>query len=444
MRFIDLLTMSVNNLRRRRLRTFLTVLGVTIGTAAIVVMISLGIGLKEQNRELIESSGSLTTIQVLEMFDQSGDGKMPEHLTDKTVQEFSRIKHVESVYPFLELPVTMRQGLYEANSVLKGAPKEYLDKIPVKRSRAGKAKKNELRLIYGNDVIKNFFNRKTGKDYYDTNQLPDVDLDKAPMFVIFDRDAFFSSQADGKNKPPKKYPLKAVGVVDETKSKNMNYAYSVYADMDLLQAQLRRIFRKKVIPGQPATKRGKPLPYFVYNTIEVNVDNVKHVKEVQEKLNKLGYQAVSNIEWLEQSEKQSGMIQAVLGGIGAVSLFVAAIGIANTMMMSIYERTKEIGVLKVLGCDLGTIRNMFLLESAFIGFTGGLAGVLISYGASYVVNHFLKLEAAGIGAGGNISRIPVWLSLAALAFAMLVGIMAGFFPALRAMRLSPLMAIRNE
>lgn len=92
--------MSINNLRRRRLRTFLTVLGVTIGTAAIVVMISLGIGLKEQNRELIESSGSLTTIQVLEMFDQSGDGKMPEHLTDKTVQEFSRIKHVESVYPF--------------------------------------------------------------------------------------------------------------------------------------------------------------------------------------------------------------------------------------------------------------------------------------------------------------------------------------------------------
>lgn len=114
------------------------------------------------------------------------------------------------------------------------------------------------------------------------------------------------------------------------------------------------------------------------------------------------------------------------------------------MMMSIYERTKEIGVLKVLGCDLGTIRNMFLIESAFIGLIGGAAGVLLSYGASYLLNHFLNLETSGIGVGGNISRIPIWLSLAALTFAMLVGITAGFFPALRAMKLSPLAAIRNE
>ncbi len=95
------------------------------------------------------------------------------------------------------------------------------------------------------------------------------------------------------------------------------------------------------------------------------------------------------------------MIQAVLGGIGAVSLIVAAIGIANTMMMSIYERTKEIGVLKVLGCDLGTIRNMFLLESAFIGFLGGVTGVILSYGISYGMNRLLKLESMGIGTGGG-------------------------------------------
>lgn len=444
MRFIDLLTMSINNLRRRRLRTFLTVLGVVIGTAAIVVMISLGIGLKEQNRELIESSGSITRIQVSEMFGQSDGRKIPKHLTDKTVKEFSKIKNVESVYPLLQLQVIMRQGLYEANVQLKGVPKEYLAQIPVRKRLDGGADKNELRLIYGDEVIKDFSNRKTGKDFFDTHKLPDVDLEKTPMFVIFDTDAYFNSQGDSTKKSPKKYLLKPAGIVDGTRSKNMDYTFSVYADLDLLKAQLKQIFRKKVIPGQPTTKRGKPLPQVVYDTIEVNVDNVKHVKEIQTKLNKLGYQAISNIEWLEQSEKQSGMIQAVLGGIGAVSLFVAAIGIANTMMMSIYERTKEIGVLKVLGCDLGTIRNMFLLESAFIGFTGGLAGVLISYGASYAVNHFLKLEAAGIGMGGNISRIPGWLSLTALAFAMLVGITAGFFPALRAMRLSPLMAIRNE
>ena len=114
------------------------------------------------------------------------------------------------------------------------------------------------------------------------------------------------------------------------------------------------------------------------------------------------------------------------------------------MVMSIYERTKEIGVLKVLGCDMGTIRDMFLLESTFIGLIGGLAGSLLSFGASYVINHFLKLEAVGIGMGSNISRIPSWLSLAALIFAALVGITAGIFPALKAMNMSPLAAIRNE
>lgn len=176
----------------------------------------------------------------------------------------------------------------------------------------------------------------------------------------------------------------------------------------------------------------------------MEVDQVKHVKTVQEKIVASGYQAYSNIEWLEQSEKQSGMIQAVLGGIGAVSLFVAAIGIANTMMMSIYERTKEIGVLKVLGCELETIRNMFLLESGFIGFLGGVSGVLFSYGVSYVINHFLKIGESMTGMAGDISRIPLWLSGSAIVFSIFVGMAAGFFPALRDMRLSPLAAIRNQ
>ena len=158
----------------------------------------------------------------------------------------------------------------------------------------------------------------------------------------------------------------------------------------------------------------------------------------------MGFQASSRADWMEQSEKQSGMIQAVLGGIGAVSLFVAAIGIANTMMMSIYERTKEIGIMKVLGCDMGVIRNMFLIESGFIGFMGGVIGVAFSYGVSFLVNRFLQIGQVMTGQAGDISRIPVWLSGAAVGFAVLVGMAAGFFPALRAMKLSPLAAIRNE
>ena len=137
------------------------------------------------------------------------------------------------------------------------------------------------------------------------------------------------------------------------------------------------------------------------------------------------------------------MIQAVLGGIGAVSLFVAAIGIANTMMMSIYERTKEIGVLKVLGCSMGDIRSMFLIEAGFIGFMGGIMGMILSYGISWIVNQFLGGALMGME-GGNISRIPPWLAGMSIVFAIIIGMLAGLFPAIRAMKLSPLAAIRNE
>ena len=109
------------------------------------------------------------------------------------------------------------------------------------------------------------------------------------------------------------------------------------------------------------------------------------------------------------------------------------------MMMSIYERTKEIGILKVLGCDLRDIGKMFLLEAGFIGFAGGLSGLVLSYSLSAVINFIAKNSSYQ-----GISFIPLWLALLALAFSVLVGMAAGFFPAHRAMKLSPLAALKNE
>ena len=102
------------------------------------------------------------------------------------------------------------------------------------------------------------------------------------------------------------------------------------------------------------------------------MDDMEYVPEVQKQIADMGFQVSSQADWMESTKQQSSMIQAVLGGIGAVSLFVAAIGIANTMMMSIYERTKEIGVMKVLGCDMGNIRNMFLIKIRFYRLYGGI------------------------------------------------------------------------
>lgn len=451
MRFLDLLIMSVNNLRRRKLRTVLTVLGVIIGTASIVVMVSLGIGLNQINMEQIESYGSLKAIDVYansNYMDQDSKNE-PNYITDEVIETFKRLDNVESVSPMLSINVIMKQGAYENTYVnLTGVNHEYLQQIPLGEGEIPENGDSQLKFIFGNGVIANFVNAKTGKGYWETQELPKVDLMNKPVFVVFDTDAYYQSQNPGgsdgsKVLPPKKYMINTSGLVEGGPQDWNSYTYNVYADIEALKAQLKKVFRKKAIPGQPTNKKGKPYSYFIYDRAVIYADDMDNVTKVQKLVSDMGYQASSNMEWLEQSQQQSNMAQAVLGGIGAVSLFVAAIGIANTMMMSIYERTKEIGVMKVLGCDMKNIRNMFLLESGFIGFMGGVAGIVLSYGVSFLVNRFLAAKFM-MGAEGNLSRIPSWLSLSAIGFAIFVGMAAGFFPALRAMKLSPLAAIRND
>ena len=154
----------------------------------------------------------------------------------------------------------------------------------------------------------------------------------------------------------------------------------------LFRSLLKKEFKGRVIPGQPTTSKGKPYKELYYTQLVVNVDDMENVTDVAQAISDMGYQAYNDAEWIESNQQQMRMIQAVLGGIGAVSLFVAAIGITNTMMMSIYERTKEIGVMKVLGCDMRNIGSLFLMEAGFIGFLGGVVGLLLSYSLSGGIN----------------------------------------------------------
>ena len=152
---------------------------------------------------------------------------------------------------------------------------------------------------------------------------------------------------------------------------------------------------------------------------------------------------------LDEVQKTMGMIQGILGGIGAISLLVAAIGIANTMIMSVYERTREIGVMKVIGASFKDIRSMFLIEAGMIGFAGGVFGVALSYLISLMMNTVLQPVLAGImsdfiGGGSTISVIPFWVALGALGFATLIGLLSGYAPAKRAMKLSALEGLKNE
>ncbi|MDE6750816.1 MAG: ABC transporter permease [Lachnospiraceae bacterium] len=446
MRFLDLLRMSSSNLWKRKVRTILTVLGVVIGVASIVVMISLGLGLSKSLMEQYESYGSLTQITVYQSWNSDDEDK---RLDDDLIKTISNIEHVTSVYPTMQVSAIAKYGNYQNYLNIRAMPLEAIKDLGMEVGEGSlpSAGDDELKFFYGSEVIMDFYNSKTGDyPYYSTGELPDIDLMNDPVFIIFDMDAYWSSQYnDPENpvKPPKKYLIPASGVEAESEEGWTQYGWYTICDIDKLLPELQRIFKNKVIPGQPSTKTGKPYKEIFYSQIIVNVDEMDNVTAIQSQISDMGYQANSNAEWIQSEQQTMGYVQAVLGGIGAVSLFVAAIGITNTMMMSIYERTKEIGVMKVLGCDLRNIRSLFLLEAGFIGFIGGVIGLGLSYTISMVINKIASSASSYMDIS-SISHIPLWLALISLVFAILVGMVAGFFPALRAMKLSPLAAIHTE
>lgn len=462
MSILDLLKMSLSSLWRRKLRTVLTVLGVVVGTASIVVMISLGLGLSKNSMDQIERYGGLTTIEVsgneggmmyyggsvaIGSADGGGGENEPIRIDDAAIEALSQIEHVEIASPVMSIYVIAKQGSWEGQFNIKGMSRDALQKMNIELAEGAlPSDSGELELIYGNTVVTNFYNAKTQQYYWETGVIPDVDFMNSPMFIIFDTDAYYSSKYGGTDENgapipmPKKYIVPAGGLMAGGPEEYGENSNEVLCDVEALKQELKKVFKGKVIPGQPTNKAGKPYKEIFYNTAYVRVDDMKYVSQVQDQIRALGYQTYSNIEWMEQVQEQSKSIQAALGGIGAVSLFVAAIGIANTMMMSIYERTKEIGIFKVLGCDMTAIRNMFLTEAAFIGLIGGIVGIILSYIISFIINNAVPDESYY----ANISYIPPYLILGALIFAVIIGMLAGLFPSLRAMKLSPLAAIRNE
>ena len=452
MRILDLLRMSSANLWKRKVRTLLTILGVVIGTASIVVMVSLGLGLNKATMEDIEQYGGLTTIEVREgrgdsssyttysiggggsvtFSSDSGSSSSKDkvmRLDDAAVSLLESLDHVENVYPVLQLNIVAKYGQYvDDYMTIQGMTPEGLQALNIEIGDGNlPLDDKELQFFFGNRVAADFYNPRTYEyPYYDKGVFA-VDFMKDSVFFIFDQDAYYASQNSGSSgrdgdsttTPPKKYLIPTAGV--EKQSEDGRYSangYNVYCNLDALTATLKRVFRNKAIPGQPTTSNGKPYKDLFYSVLKVNVDDIDNMIAVQEQIQALGYEASSNIEWIESTQKQYANIQAMLGGIGAISLLVAAIGITNTMMMSIYERTKEIGVMKVLGCDMRNIQAMFLMEAADIGLVGGIVGLGISYLISMIINKV-------VAASGNMSSLS-------------------YIPPKRAMKLSPLAAIRNE
>jgi len=183
----------------------------------------------------------------------------------------------------------------------------------------------------------------------------------------------------------------------------------------------------------------------------VKASDVSKVIDLSEAITAMGYQAFTPMSFIQGISSFFVVLQVVFGGLGAIALLVAAIGIANTMAMAILERTREIGLMKAVGAANRDVLGVFLGEAAGIGFLGGLGGTLLGWAGGQALNVVALAYLAGQAAesGGSPPPsvavfTPVWLPIAALVFATLIGLLSGLYPALRAATLSPVDALKYE
>lgn len=446
---IDLIRMGLKNLWRRKLRTILTILGVIIGTASILTMLSLGIGMQESFKKEISKMGSLNIINI-DSFGPMMEGPMPPTskknitLDDKTLKIIESWDGVEAVTPLLDTGVKCISGKYQSFISIIGIRTDTMEAFGFKAEEGRLlGREDSLDIVFGKYISSNFYNPKSRGSYMARPGEPGpVDLMKDRLSITFDMSYGENLPDSGQNKKPAKlYKVRTAGILAESMSEK---DYSAYMNIESLKKLIKENSKAAGDKNQPMVKsQGQQ----GYNRAMIKVKEIKNVKKIQNRIKDMGFGAYSIADMLDSVQKTSNSLQAILGGIGAVSMLVAAIGISNTMIMSIYERTREIGVMKVLGASFSDIRRLFLLEAGMIGFVGGITGFLFSLAASYTLNtvgiSFMNFLGP-VSEGSKISVIPLWLALYAILFATLVGLVSGFYPARRAMKLSAIEAIRTE
>ena len=442
---LDLLRMATNNLWRRKTRSFLTILGVVIGTSSIVIMLSLGIAMDVSFKEQLSEMGDLTMIEVYNygFYDgsMSVNTRDTPRLDDKTVEKINQIPGVKAVMATKRAHFKMGAGRMVGYVSVLGIDPDIMEDFGFEMEEGRLLTSTDKdAIIFGKNVTWDFYNPRlrNSRSYGWDSGSNNVDLMSSNLVLTSDMEYGETrsqrTDMDSNYIPPKLHNVKGVGIIKESFSEKDYNAYMNITALEKIIEEDRRHNRED--------RRNYNNNEDKYQEIRVKTNDIEDVERVQNIIKEMGFQTFSLIDISESMKEISNTIQAVLGGIGAVSLFVAAIGITNTMIMSIYERTREIGVMKVLGANLVDIRNMFLIEAGIIGFFGGIIGLVLSYIISFGLN---KIGGGFMGMGGSrISVIPMTLALGAVVFASFIGIISGYSPARRAMNLSALDAIRTE
>lgn len=417
------------NMKQRGIRTMLTILGVVIGIISIVSLLAISIGTKKELLDMADAEGSVTEIRIYGVTEGKRKDQM---ITDRRLGEVEELEHVSAVYPVLSADVRLTYDNYVGYWTIEGVPQEYLDGIETLNGKRTEGDAWVPELIMGNQVLSLFFQEGTGITYGETVK----DEEKAGMPDLSGRklDAIFSWNDTDSNKKVR------LPIADMTKQDS----YSIYCNQDELKLYLKRLAAGGNIPGQSVNQNDENYREWIYNSAIVEASDMESVRELEEQLKDMGFRTESNIEFVEYINKTMKLAQLILAGIGMIALVVAVIGIGNTMTTAVYDRVQEISMLKVLGAAPDEILYLFLLESGILGGVGGLIGILASYGISALMVNRLAVKVMNLPQGTQLAEIPLWLALVAFAFAVLLGVAAGFFSARWAVKLNPMEGMKGK
>jgi ABC-type lipoprotein release transport system permease subunit len=419
----DLAKTALSNLGRHKMRTALSAVGVTVGILTIVTMVSLGIGVQREIVQAFTSIG-LETIEVRPVteertvFNQFADPQRTVVITPGLVEELRARDDVEYARPHITPGRGMRVYLMVGDETMEVRVSESIwwsgVDNPFSEPPEMVAGEDLAADVQGQIVVSTRTLQKLGYDEFEALIGQEVAL------------VLVTPRGD-----QQEFPLRLVGVVDTYTGTNYPGAYIGVADAAALKSWWY---------NDPDL-----LERDGYDSLTVKAASLNDALQIVELLEERGFRVETLKTTLDIANRALSIVQTMLGSIGGLALFVAAIGIANTMIMSVYERTREIGILKAVGASPGNIRLLFVVEAALIGLMGGIVGVIGGWllGIGLNAGMLTYFDYMDVPMRGTFFFVTGWLVALALGFAMVVGLLAGLYPAARAARLDPLEALRH-
>ena len=452
MTFRDRLSLALRNLRQSRLRTLLTTLGVAIGIASLAGMVSLGVGIEDQVIGRLTKSGVFDNITVMSgrstgprslpgVRGRATHGQPPvpsgppPPLDDEAVAKFAALPNVRDAYPQLRVPVSYRYEGRNNAALASGIPESSRGEGAFQSMAHGTFFKDSTSpaVMLTLDMAQQLSAENPGALIGQT-----LDLSYAQRDPV---SGGTPEVISGVQVTRVSEPFTIIGIVERDPAPGANFGLS---GVMIPLEQAKRI-NATAIGNPQAFLQGAAPRARGYATVTVRVTSAARTQDVQDQIKTMGYSTFSLNDALQGAKRAFLLLDILLGLVGSIALAVSSLGIINTMVMSILERTREIGIMKAIGGSDRDVRGIFMVEAGTIGLIGGVAGLILGWAVGRLINFGANIYIARQGGtAGNLFSLPWWLIGGALAFALFVSLIAGSFPARRAARLDPIQALRHE